>query len=126
MDPKRTVMIVDDMPFMRSILAGILTVGGYTVVAEASCGDEAIESYLTHRPSIIMMDLHMPEVGGIEAAQRIKMSDSNACIIFCGVTVNDRQEHRDLFGLHPTINKPYHAEEVWQTLGRMTGMATCR
>ena len=69
------IMIVDDHGIVRTGLARVLEdVSGMQVVAEASTGEEAIELVRTIKPDIILMDISMPGVGGLEATRRITTS----------------------------------------------------
>ncbi len=77
------IMIVDDAIFMRMKLKDILEKNGYEVVAEAQNGADAIEKYRTEKPSIVTMDITMPEMNGIEALRGIKKIDPAAKVIMC-------------------------------------------
>jgi two-component system chemotaxis response regulator CheY len=79
----KSVMIVDDAAFMRMKLKDILEKNGYSVVAEAQNGIEAIEKYKEVRPEIVTMDITMPEMDGIEALKGIKVIDANAKVVMC-------------------------------------------
>jgi two-component system invasion response regulator UvrY len=69
------IMIVDDHGIVRTGLARILEdVSGMQVVAEAATGEEAIELVRTIKPDIILMDISMPGIGGLEATRRITNS----------------------------------------------------
>lgn len=116
-------MIVDDMPFMRNLLASILTVGGYDVVAEASDGVEAVRFFREHRPDIILLDLDMPGMGGIEAMGQIRALDAGARVVLCGTSNGEGLSGH--FTASPdvdVITKPYGAEEVLRTIKK----ASCR
>jgi DNA-binding NarL/FixJ family response regulator len=77
------VLIVDDTLFMRKMLADCLTQNGYEVAGEASNGREAIQRFEELRPDVVMMDINMPEMGGIEAIKEILKLDNNAVILVC-------------------------------------------
>lgn len=66
------VLIADDHPVFRDGLASLLaTQPGIDVVARAADGTEAVELALEHRPDVVVMDLQMPGVNGIEATRRL-------------------------------------------------------
>ena len=65
------VVVADDHPLFRDGLRTLLTDLGASVVAEAADGSEAVAAVSEHRPDVVLMDLRMPGVGGIEATQRI-------------------------------------------------------
>ena len=70
-DPIR-VVIADDHPVFRDGLRGILaSARDLEVVAEAASGEEAVEAAATHQPEVVVMDLHMPVLNGIDATRRI-------------------------------------------------------
>jgi DNA-binding NarL/FixJ family response regulator len=77
-----SLVIVDDHPL---ILAGIVSLvqsePSFTLLGQASNGLEAIEQYERHRPDVLLMDLNMPECGGVEAIGRIRRIDPDARII---------------------------------------------
>jgi len=77
------ILIVDDASFMRMMLRNILTSHGYTIIGEAENGIMAIEAYQRLKPDITLVDLIMPEMGGIEAVKKIMEIDPKAKIIIC-------------------------------------------
>ena len=77
----RTVLIVDDIAFVRDTLKKILISAHYKVVGEAATGREAIEAYKEYRPDIVTMDVVMPEMSGIEATRKITKMDKTAKIV---------------------------------------------
>jgi DNA-binding NarL/FixJ family response regulator len=67
------VMVVDDHPMLREGIAAVLGAqADMQLVAEATNGREALESFRTHRPDVTLMDLQMPELGGIDAIIAIR------------------------------------------------------
>ena len=68
-----TVVLADDEVLLRSALASLLPLeGDITVLAEASDGAEAVQAALTHRPDVLVIDLEMPGVDGLEAVAEIR------------------------------------------------------
>jgi len=66
------VMIVDDQAPFRAV-AGMLVrvIDGWTVVAEAASGEEAVERAIDKRPAVVLMDINLPGISGLEATRRI-------------------------------------------------------
>ena len=77
------VMLVDDASFMRMMLKNILVGSGYEVVGEAENGAKAVEQYKSLKPDLVMMDIIMPEMGGIDAVREIIKVNPPAKILMC-------------------------------------------
>ncbi|QGZ38043.1 LuxR family two component transcriptional regulator [Pseudoduganella flava] len=87
-----TVMLVDDHPLVRLGMAGVVSrQAGYTIAAEAADGAAAIDLYRRVRPDVVLMDLMMPGVGGLEALQAIRAADPEARVVI--VSSADGEEH---------------------------------
>lgn len=78
-----SVMIVDDSEVARMLLRDILEECGYTVVAEAADGAEAVEAYGRFRPAVTLMDVKMPRMGGVEATRKILALNGEAKVLLC-------------------------------------------
>lgn len=77
-----TVMIVDDHDLVRAGIRSLLSgVSGIKVIAEAASGEDAIKIAKEKRPQVILMDVKMPGIGGLEATRRILRNDPDAKVI---------------------------------------------
>ena len=118
-----TVMLVDNETIIRDILRRILEHDGYTVVAEARCGNEAVEMFLRHRPDITIMDHAMPGKDGITAIREIVQLDRDAKLIMCSACARGVIEQPALTaGVQDFIPKPFTVKEVLEVVGRISGM----
>lgn len=89
------VMLVDDSASFRNTAAQFVSeVCGANVVGQAASGETAIEMALRLRPQLILMDLAMSGINGIEAARRIKAADAGIKIVI--LTLNNGREYREL------------------------------
>ena len=77
------VLLADDNAFVRQSLVELFTAGGdMQVVAACADGDEVVQAALETRPDVVMLDLTMPRVGGLEAARRLLAVQPDARIVF--------------------------------------------
>ncbi|HXV22115.1 MAG TPA: response regulator [Desulfuromonadales bacterium] len=101
------------------MLSGILVVGGYAVIAEAATGLEAIERYREHRRFLILMDVAMPGMYGVEVAGQLAKVDGDARILLCGAFETEELTGPDTIpGVKGRISKPFKAE----VLGVLQGL----
>ena len=70
-DDSLRVVVVDDSPFMRGLIADLLTDAGVAVVGEAGDGAEALSVVAETFPDVVTMDVEMPGMGGLEAVERL-------------------------------------------------------
>jgi two-component system NarL family response regulator len=90
-------MFVDDHPMLRAGLA--VTIEGeedMTVIAEASTGEDAVELFREHRPDVVLMDLRLPGMSGVEAIRAIRNLDKDARVIVLTTFDGDEDIYRSL------------------------------
>lgn len=115
----KTVLIVDDIAFVRKTLAQILTDAQYQVVGEAADGNEAVNMYAKLRPDIVTMDVVMPQLSGIEAARKILRIDKNAKVVIISAMGQENLIMEAInVGVKDYILKPFMAEDILKTLER--------
>ena len=100
----------------------ILKKQGFSIVAEAADGVEAVEKYRIHRPDITIMDIFMPEGNGIEAVRDIVSLDKNARVLICsGVGYDDDINAALQAGAKDVIYKPFLPMEVIDVINKAMG-----
>ena len=91
------IMVIDDQAVVRQgFVALINTVSDMVVVAEGTNGRQAIELYRLHRPDVTLMDLSMPELGGVEAIAAIRKEFRDARLIVLTTYDGDEDIYRSL------------------------------
>src|SRR5258706_14707495 len=112
------VLCVDDHPVVRDGLISIIgTQPDMRVIDEASDGREAITKYRQHQPDIVVMDLRMPNLGGVEAARQIRREFPGARIIVLTTYEGDEDIYRALeAGARGYLLKDSVRKELVQTI----------
>ena len=118
----KNILICDDAAFMRMMIKDILTKNGYNIVGEAENGAKAVEKYAELKPDLVLMDITMPEMDGIEALKKIKAADANASIIMCSA-MGQQSMVIDAIqsGAKDFIVKPFQADRVLESIRKVLG-----
>jgi two-component system cell cycle response regulator DivK len=122
-----TVLIVEDNDKNRKLARDVLAHQGYRVL-EAESGEEGLRLAGAERPALILMDIHLPGIDGIEALRRLRSDDATRAIPVIAVTAsvmaNDRQKIMaagfDGYQSKPISVRPFLAA-VRETLDRRAG-----
>ncbi len=118
----KNILLVDDAAFMRMMLKDILVKNGYNVIGEAENGAKALEKYKELKPSLVIMDITMPEMDGIQAAKAIKADDSNALIIMCSAMGQQAMVIESIqAGARDFIVKPFQPDRVLEAVKKVIG-----
>ena len=106
-----TILIVDDEPQIRRVMLTTLTSHGYTVV-EAASGEEALEKLRAERPDLIILDVNMPGISGLETCAEIRTS-SDVPIIMLTIRNSERDKVQALdAGADDYVVKPFGVQEL--------------
>jgi two-component system, OmpR family, KDP operon response regulator KdpE len=106
-----TILIVDDEPQIRRVMRTTLTSHGYSVV-EASSGEEALEKLRAERPDLIILDVNMPGISGLETCAEIRTS-SDVPIIMLTIRNSERDKVQALdAGADDYVVKPFGVQEL--------------
>lgn len=105
------ILVVDDEPQIRRVLRSTLSTQGY-VITEAKTGEEALESLRKERPDLVLLDMNMPGMGGIETCREIRRA-LDAPIIMLTVRNAERDKVAALdAGADDYVVKPFGIEEL--------------
>ena len=118
----KNILICDDAAFMRMMIKDILTKNGYTVVGEAENGAKAVEKYAELKPDLVLMDITMPEMDGIQALKKIKEADPSATVIMCSAMGQQAMVIESIqSGAKDFIFKPFQADRVLEAVRKVVG-----
>ncbi len=118
----KNILICDDAAFMRMMIKDILTKNGYNVVGEAENGLKAVEKYSETKPDLVLMDITMPEMDGIQALKKIKEIDANANVIMCSAMGQQAMVIEAIqSGAKDFIVKPFQADRVIEAVKKVVG-----
>ena len=118
----KSVLICDDAAFMRVMIKDILTKNGYEEAGEAENGLKAVEKYNETKPDLVMMDITMPEMDGIQALREIKKVDPNASVIMCSAMGQQAMVIESIqAGAKDFIVKPFQADRVIEAVKKVVG-----
>ncbi|NLM10733.1 MAG: response regulator [Clostridiaceae bacterium] len=116
------ILIVDDAAFMRMMIKDILVKNGYTVVGEAENGAKAVEKFKELEPDLVIMDITMPEMDGIQAVKQIREVKSDAKIIMCSAMGQQAMVIESIqAGARDFIVKPFQADRVLEAVKKVIG-----
>ncbi|MBQ9120673.1 MAG: response regulator [Lachnospiraceae bacterium] len=118
----KNILICDDAAFMRMMIKDILTKNGYNIVGEAENGAKAVEKYNETKPDLVMMDITMPEMDGIQALKKIKSMDDSAKIIMCSAMGQQAMVIESIqSGAKDFIVKPFQPDRVLEAVKKAIG-----
>jgi DNA-binding NtrC family response regulator len=118
MSSKGIIHVIDDEPVIHDVLAQLLTSEGYEVEISSN-GEEALEKFAPQSCDVVLLDLLMPGMDGIEVLQRIKKIDPAAAVII--ITAYGSVESAIAamkFGALDYIQKPFKHDELLRTIER--------
>ncbi|MDE7204019.1 MAG: response regulator [Lachnospiraceae bacterium] len=116
------VLIVDDASFMRMTIKKMIEPEGYTVAGEAGNGVEAVQKYMELQPDVVMLDITMPEMNGVDALKRMKEYDPNAKVIICSAMGQQAMVAQAIQnGAKDFIVKPFEKDRLIAALKRVLG-----
>lgn len=118
----KNILVCDDAAFMRMMIKDILTKNGYNIVGEAENGAKAVEKYNETKPDLVLMDITMPEMDGIQALKKIKEMDPSSNIIMCSAMGQQAMVIEAIqSGAKDFIVKPFQAERVLEAVKKVVG-----
>ncbi|MBI2521641.1 MAG: response regulator [Bdellovibrio sp.] len=121
-DPKKTfkIVVIDDSDFSRKSIAKILEDAGYNVVGEVSNAEDALKLMQNGPADLYIIDVVMPDVSGLELANKIRENQAQAGLIMMSSLYNDSLVIEAISnGANDFLKKPFRSTELLMSVNRM-------
>ncbi len=116
------ILTVDDAAFMRKVIKDTLSKAGYSDIFEAADGAQAVEKYNEIKPDLVLMDITMPNMDGLEALKAIRAADPGANVVMCSAMGQETMVIDAIrSGAKDFIVKPFKPERVLKTVTSIVG-----
>ena len=110
------IMLVDDAAFMRMMIKKALSSSGYNDFIEAQDGAEAVKKYSEEKPDMVIMDITMPNMDGLQALKKIREGDPNAKVVMCTAMGQESMVVDAIkSGARDFVVKPFDAQRIVKT-----------
>ena len=114
------ILLVDDETHIRKFVSLILKQIGQPVVTEAGNGEEAIKAYQADRPDLVLLDVNMPRMDGMETLRKLKETDPDCVVIMLTSLANRESVERALeLGAAGYIRKDTPKDEIARALSEL-------
>jgi len=118
----KTVLVVDDTAFMRMTLKNMLEKNGYEVVGEGEDGAKGVDLYKQLKPSLVTMDITMPNMDGITAIKEILSFDPDATVVVVSAMGQKSLVIEALnAGAKDFVVKPFQPDRIAEALAKIGG-----
>jgi two-component system cell cycle response regulator DivK len=117
---RNQILVVEDNDRNMKLFRDVLHATGYHTL-EASTGGQALALASEHRPALVLMDIQLPDMDGLEALDRLRADESTAAIPVLAVTAQAMRGDRERFiaaGFDGYLSKPVDVDELLETIGR--------
>ena len=116
------ILTVDDAAFMRKIIKNTLGQAGYTEIYEAADGMQAIQVYQQIKPNLVLLDITMPNLNGLNTLRALRTLDPNANVVMCTAMGQENMVIECMqHGAKDFIVKPFKAERLQKTVASIIG-----
>ncbi|MFN2925563.1 response regulator [Lachnospiraceae bacterium YH-ros2228] len=118
------ILLVDDAAFMRMMVKKSLSEGGYAdaTFIEATDGLDGVQKYEQEKPDIVIMDITMPNMDGLQALKKIREEDPSAKVVMCTAMGQESMVVDAIkSGAKDFVVKPFNAERICSTVKNILG-----
>jgi two-component system, cell cycle response regulator DivK len=123
MTAKRQILYIEDNPQNMRLVKKFLRMGGYEMVG-AETGEAGIDKAKANRPALILMDINLPDIDGVEATKRLRADAATVDIPIIALTANAMHGDRERFleaGCDDYLSKPVSKSELLEKVGQVLG-----
>ncbi len=118
------ILVVDDSNFIRRSIIEILTSEGYNVVGEAASAEDAIQIAHTSKPNLLLLDIVMPEISGLELAKHFqeKISGEKYIIMMSSLAIESIVIESISNGAIDFLQKPFERDDLLKAVSKIEKM----
>jgi two-component system cell cycle response regulator DivK len=116
----RQILVVEDNERNMRLFCDVLQASGYRTL-EATTGESAVELALEHRPDLVLMDIQLPDIDGVQALDRLRADERSASLPVLALTAQAMEGDRERFlaaGFDGYLSKPVDIAEFVATVKR--------
>ena len=118
----KKILVVDDAVFMRTTVSNALKKAGYEELIDAGNGAQAVEQFSKEHPDLVIMDITMPEMDGLQALKAIKEIDPGAKVVMCSAMGQEAMVIEAInLGALDFIVKPFKPDRLLKTVSTILG-----
>ena len=117
---RASVLVVEDNEKNMKLFRDVLEVAGYRTI-EATTGGQAVELAAEHAPDLVLMDIQLPDIDGVEALRRLRASEATASLRVLALTAQAMHGDRERFlaaGFDGYLSKPVNVADFVATVKR--------
>ena len=114
------VLVVEDNERNMKLFRDVLKASGYRTI-EATTGERAVELVIEHRPDLVLMDIQLPDIDGVEALDRLRADERTASVPVLALTAQAMDGDRERFlgaGFDGYLSKPVNIADFVATVKR--------
>jgi two-component system, cell cycle response regulator DivK len=114
------VLVVEDNERNMKLFRDVLQASGYRTL-EATTGERAVELVTEHRPDLVLMDIQLPDIDGVEALDRLRANERTASVPVLALTAQAMEGDRERFlaaGFDGYLSKPVNIADLVSTVKR--------
>jgi two-component system cell cycle response regulator DivK len=112
------ILVVEDNEKNMKLFRDVLLASGYRAL-EATTGGQAVELATTHAPDLVLMDIQLPDIGGVEALGRLRVDERTASVPVVALTAQAMEGDRERFlaaGFDGYLSKPVNVADLLATV----------